>query len=272
MLELKDWLIWPQQQQKIKALCKSMPHHSPLSSDPQSGNAFWIILLAIALLVALTVTITKSGENTEQSGQRDRNRIQASDILRQAKSIEQVIQNMRLAGIPENDISFENDTVTGYENSNCTGSCRIFDVEGGGLTYKAPSPGWLDSTKSAEALYGEWYFFANACIPVVGTGDASCASNARATELIVALPWVTRDLCIELNRLSGVQNLSDPIRPPKTSGAAVKTTRDKFTGVFEEFAVINNTDDAFRGKPTGCFEGDTDPVGGYHFYHVLIPR
>ena len=264
-----------------------MPHHSPLSSDPQSGNAFWIILLAIALLVALTITITKSGENTEQSGQRDRDRIQASDILRQVKSMEQAVQNMRIAGIPENDISFKNDVVAGYENYNCNVSwktgdpgsppdddhpCEIFHVEGGGLSYKIPSPAWLDPGKKANALYGEWYFYANACIPDVGTGDAGCSGDARHAELIVALPWVTQDLCIELNRLSGVQNLSDPIRPPQISGSAYKAALDKFTGVFEESEVINNADDAFKGKATGCFQGDTSPAGGYHFYHVLIPR
>lgn len=267
-----------------------MHHHPPFSRGSQSGNAFWIILLAIALLVALTVTITKSGENTEQSGQRDRDRIQASDIMRQVKSMEQAVQNMRMAGIPENDISFQNDHVSGYESYNCNESwnpgdpgsppdddkpCQVFHVEGGGLTYKVPSPAWLDSSKKTNDLYGEWYFFANACIPEIGTGKAGCNTGTDAgkqVELIVALPWVTRDLCIELNRLSGVQNDSDPVKPPKISGSAYKATLDMFTGTFEESAEINSSTDAFRRKATGCFEGDTNPAGGYHFYHVLIPR
>ena len=252
-----------------------LPHH-----DRESGNAFWIILLTIALLVALTVTITKSGENSEETGQRDRDRIQASDILRQAKSMENAIQQMRLSGIPENDISFENSFVSDYTNTNCDAgeSCRIFGSGGAGLSYKVPQDSWLDSIHDGEDMYGEWYFFATACVPDVGTGDITCNGDAKHTELIVALPWITESLCMEINRLVGVANeppTSDPtapVEPPENNGSAYSRTLDQFDGTFIADSIIDSASNAFSGKSSGCFAGSTDPDSGYHFYHVLIPR
>lgn len=249
------------------------------SRTPESGNAFWFILLAISLLVALTVTITKSGENTEETGQRDRNRIQASDILRQAKSIENAVQNMRMAGVPENDISFENSFVSGYTNTNCEAgnSCMVFTADGAGLTYKDPPEEWLDSSESGKDLYGDWYFTGTACIPGVGTGDTGCASTVSTHELIVALPWIKESLCAEINRLSGVTPASPP---PEANNSAYTATFIPFTGSFDDnpLATTDNSEidsggGEFRRHSTGCFKGGaSDPNGGYHFYHVLIPR
>ena len=240
----------------------------------ESGNAFWFILLAIALLVALTVTITKSGENTEETGQRDRDRIQASDIMRQAKTMENAIQQMRLAGIPENDISFENSFVSGYQNASCPDGqpCRIFGSGGAGLSYKLPPSDWLDGSQNAQDLYGEWYFFATTCVPGIGTGDSGCNADAASTELIVALPWISKSLCLEINRMVGIPNLTNPVLPPENVGSAYSAGLDKFTGTYTASSIINSNANAFLGKPSGCFAGDTDPDTGYHFYHVLIAR
>lgn len=252
----------------------SIPPQNASQTNTQSGNAFWFILLAIALLVALTVTITKSGENTEETGQRDRDRIQASDIMRQAKTMENAIQQMRLAGIPENDISFENSFVSGYQNASCPDGqpCRIFGSGGAGLSYKLPPSDWLDSSQDAQDLYGEWYFFATTCVPGIGTGDSGCNADAASTELIVALPWISKSLCLEINRMVGIPNLTNTVLPPENVGSAYSVGLDKFTGTYTASSIINSNADAFLGKPSGCFAGDTDPDTGYHFYHVLIAR
>ena len=260
-------------------------HHHLFSTTrrPDSGNALWFVLLAIALLVALTVVITRSSENTEETGARDRSRILASDILRQAKGMEQAINTMRMQGIGENDISFDTPELTGYGNTNCGDSslntdddpCKIFHRDGGGLSYKKPGTEWLDSSRSTETTpqYGEWYFHAISCVPGVGTGGSGCLSNASETELFVILPWIKQDICTEINRLTGVPNLSSPARPPTIDGTAWDASATKFTGTFSTDSEVNTASDSFKSHPTGCFAGDTsDPNGGYHFYHVLIPR
>lgn len=243
-------------------------------NNPESGNALWFILLAIALLVALTLTVTRSTDNAQQNGVREQDRIQAADILRQAKGIASAIDQMRLAGIPENNIDFDNKDVAGYTNANCTaGACGVFFSSGAGLTYKAPSADWLDASQSAKPLYGQWYFYGTACVPNVGTGGGTCNSAASSTELIVGLPWINETLCIELNRLAGVTNLTNPTRPPVLALTAYTASLDKFTGTFITDSIINGSGNEFDGKQAGCFQGAaSNPAGGYHFYQVVIAR
>ena len=98
-------------------------------------------------------------------------------------------------------------------------------------------------------------------------------ADASATDLIVLLPWVREDLCVEINRLTGVTNRTNPTRPPKMDGSVYKASLDKFIGLYEANTEINNSDNAFSRHQSGCFEGDSsDPNGGYHFYYALLPR
>ena len=248
----------------------------------EAGNAFWIILLAIALLVALTVTVTRSNESSQETGNRDRNRIMATDILRQAKSIQQAIDQLRLNGVAENQISFDNSVVAGYSNIRCGDStlntdddtCKVFHQRGTGLTYKIPPAEWLDKDKNTETLYGEWYFFGTACVPGIGTGDAGCDSTDSATDLIISLPWIKEDLCLEINRMVGVENLSGPVKPPLLAGSAYTGAMTKFAGTFTATSEIDTVASAFTERQSGCFQSPAgaDPDGGFHFYHVLIAR
>jgi hypothetical protein len=241
----------------------------------ESGSVLWFILVAIALLVALTVTVTRTTETSEDTGTRDRNRIMASDILRQARAVEQAVEALTLKGFGENNISFQNNVFAGYTNPRCTSEeCRIFDTpRGAGLTYKTPLPDWLDSQFSAlsEPEYGQWYFMGRACIRDVGTGGAGCGANDSEAELLMVLPWVRRDLCLEINRLLGIENPGTPPSPPRLTADAFPATYDLFTGTFEASAEIAHP--SLNAKKTACFEADTThPAGGFHFYHVLIAR
>ncbi|HOO82886.1 MAG TPA: hypothetical protein PK513_10340, partial [Alphaproteobacteria bacterium] len=94
----------------------------------ERGNVLWFILIAVALLAALTMVLSRSGSTVDQSGDIEQQRVKASQILRTAKSIEAGIQQMRLRGVSENDMSFWHDsngdnTEDGsdtYYNANCT--------------------------------------------------------------------------------------------------------------------------------------------------------
>jgi hypothetical protein len=250
-------------------------------SSPESGGALWFILLAIALLVALTITITRSTDNAQQNGTRERDRILASDILRQAKGMAAAVDQARGNGVPENNISFENTAVTGYTtvfssaSSSSTVPFGIFFASGGGLTYTPPNTEWLDTAPAVVALphYGEWYFYGTTCIPGVGTGtDSTCTASASMSELIVSIPGVTASLCAEINRQTGVTNLTNPIRAPSAS-TAVYGSPTEFVGAFTTGGLLMSSGGEFAGKQAGCFYGGgSSPSGGYHFYEVLIPR
>lgn len=222
----------------------------------ESGNALWFILIAIALLAALTVAITRSSDTTSQNGNVERQRIEGSDIMRYAASIQQAVEQMRLRGLSENEISFENGFVSGYANPRCTDNgCKVFHVEGGGITFQsagsnASAQPWLFTGADSVAGVGE-----------DGTGETSSEDN----ELLVILPGISQGLCGRINTELGIAGI-----PQDTANADVATM---YTGTFPNGRVVEN----MGGKKTGCFEGNLDDGGGnisgtYYFYHTLIQR
>ncbi len=244
--------------------------------NPQSGNALWFILLAVALLAALTATISRSSDTAEQSGNIERYRIDASDIMRHTNGIKEAVNAMRLRGLSENRISFENNfTTADYTNANAAGcsDCLLYGSAGGGASYRVPNSTWLDSAQSGNTHYGDWYIPVQVCVPEIGRGGAGCGSDTTNNEeLIMVLPWVKAGLCSEINSMLGVTTVGDP--PPQVTGDAFVAGYPVFTGSLSgEGGEIIDGADALEGVEAGCFEGNgTPPAGTYHFYQVLIKR
>lgn len=220
-------------------------HPESTAKTGQSGSAFWFILLAIALLAALAVTVTRSSGTAEQSGDVERARIEGSDMMRYAAAIESAIGQMRLNGTSENAVSFENDFVSGYTNANCGAGdgCFIFDRDGAGLSYK-------------EIGDADWIFSGANAVTDVGTA---------ASDLIMMMPLTDAKLCARINTELG---LSVP-----TQNTAILNIGTPFTGTFTASGII----DTLPGKKTGCFQGNQDEntndiSANYYFYHMLIPR
>lgn len=237
----------------------------------ESGNALWFVLLAVALTAALTAVISRSTDTSEQTGDIERYRVQASEIMRYASSVEQAVKNMQMRGISENDISFENSIVAGYANANCTdSSCRIFETGGGGLNYKEPNNGWLDSTFSGNSGYGDISFFGRAC-----TEGAGCDSDGPLNEeLVMFVPYLQRGLCLQINNMLNIPNPSG--EPPVDGGCAGAGSSNVYTGSFAESMVISVPGITDSNKKSGCFRhtgGSCGTTGdSYHFFHVLIER
>lgn len=240
----------------------------------ERGNAIWFILIAIALVAALTITITRSTDTVEQSGDVERERISASNVMSYAKSLDQAVKQMSGRGVSENAISFDVRFLSGYANPSCAdSSCKLFEASGGGQNYKVPPSDWLDSTQSAQPSYGEWYIPEALCVAGVGTGDSGCGSDSTNNEdLVLVLPWIKRPLCLQINKLSGVNNPGGS--PPQIAGDAFVAGYLPFTGSFSsEGGEISDAGGALSGKRGGCFEGNNiPPAGSYHYYYVLIDR
>ena len=106
-----------------------MPKNPPFSA--QSGNALWFILLAVALLAALTFAVTRSTDTTEQANITEHDTIAANEVMRTARGIEEAVSRFRINGIPENNISFyDSNALPAYSNGNCTTQdCLVFGPE-----------------------------------------------------------------------------------------------------------------------------------------------
>lgn len=233
-----------------------------ISRSKERGNVLWLILVAVVLLGAITILLSRSGSSVDQSGDVEQMRIKASQMMRYAKSIEAAIQQMKLRGISENEISFENPTTAvDYTNANCSvGECKIFDVEGGGLTYRDPPSGANDGS--------EWIFTATNNVGT--TADPVGTTAARSgNDLIMLMPEASTALCTQINRDIDVGTAGT--LPVETTG--IFTT--EFTGIYvNNLNILDGDPTPFEldGETVGCFTDANPNPDVTYFYYVLLAR
>ena len=226
----------------------------------EAGNILWFILIAVALLGILTAVLSRSGSTVDQSGDIEQLRIRSGQILRYAKSIQAGIQDMKLRGVSENEISFENaDTATDYTNSNCTtNECRLFDVEGAGLTYRE-----FERVNDGS----EWIFTASNNVGTTA-GPVGTTADGTGNDIIMLLPNAREDLCIQINRDLDVGTAGTlPIDDQIDSAAFVGTFPTGTLRILEG----DTTGLELNRQEAGCFIDDNDSDKIY-FYYVVLTR
>lgn len=224
------------------------------SRRSQQGNALWFILVAIVLLGGLTVLLTRSGSSVNQSGDVEQNRIRAGQILRWAKGLEAAIEQMKLRGVSENGISFENGaTATDYANPNCTvNDCMVFANGGGGQTYIKPPAGTNDGS--------EWVFTANNGVTLVGTDDARSGND-----VMLVLRGVNDAFCKQVNRELGVGTAG--VIPEESTEVEYTAYQGAFPSHVQ---LIAGTSGEFQNRNAGCMRNT--PNSENVFYYVLLAR
>ena len=222
--------------------------------NTERGNALFFILIAVALLAALTMVISRSGSSVDQSGDFERNNIQASKVLRYAKSIETGIQDLLLRGCSENEISFwhdsdgdgDEDGDDDYYNANSPTdhSCHVFDTSGAGLT-------WVDI--SEEVASGLTY--------EIGIRDTAraLAQIGQYDRMDIYLgfrgsPEKIENFCKTINRLAEVEETGSApagvFDPNSTQISAMYNT--PFTGNFLSPVITVISLAPFLGKNYFC--------------------
>lgn len=206
--------------------------------------------------------LSRSGSKVDQTGDIEQIRIKAGQMTRYGKSLEAAIQEMKMRGVSENDISFQNSTTsTDYTNANCAGTdCRLFHVGGAGLSYKAPPSGANDGS--------EWIF--TGANNVGTTADPIGTTAAQSgNDLVMLLPNAKSALCIQINREYGVGTAGTI--PEDATGISTAA----FTGTYANSLTIIDGDASpfeLNGENIGCFtDTNADPDVTY-FYYVLLAR
>ncbi len=230
-------------------------HNNQYKLVNNHGNVLFIVLIAVALLAALSYAVTSS--NSGGNIDRERSEIQAAEIIQFTNIIARTVDRIHMINRCDyTEISFENPTVSGYVNPNAPAdkSCHIFDPNGGELTWKKPPIGVNDNS--------DYEFTSRAHIPKLGK---SCSSSGETdcSELTLLLFNLTLDACNGLN-LGFSYNFS---LPPENNGTI---TSEKFTGSYS----MNDTISAggvLDGKITGCFR-EQGGARRYIFYYVLAVR
>lgn len=243
----------------------------PMMRD-QSGNVLFYILIAVALLAALSYVVAQSGRGSVGQITSERAALYANEIIDYGNLMSQTVDQIRFRGYLEGQISFENPIVSGYANASCSyDECQVFHVNGGAMNYVAPKTDWLDSAQSAQAHYGEYY--------IHGGTSADGLATSR-DDLILFLPYVKQEVCVAINDRLGSSPVNRVV-PVETNGPFEEG--DVFTGTYGATYDYKVSGDGTSGETTvlfaksaGCTEssggGALPPAGTYHYFQVLLAR
>ena len=219
--------------------------HTPSSSHHEQGSAIWFILVAVALLAALTMAMTRSSDTVEQSGDVERARILASDLMRYTGGIKAAVDKMMIQGISESDLCFH-DSGWGhndYNGASCAESAnQIFGAGGGALT-----------RRDFDFVSG-WDIF----------GSHTVQNLETAYPELIIQAQVSKAICREINAMLNIYN------PADDAPADIIQNITRFNGTYTLAAPDNNIGDATElvGKQAGCRKDGSN----YYFYQVLLKR
>lgn len=238
----------------------NMKNISQLNRARQSGNALFFILIAVAMLGALSFAVSQGGRSSGSGVSAEKARLAATDLIDYSNTVANAAAQLRLRGYSLSELSFENDIVSGYSNGNCAEDlCKIFAPAGGGVSYLEPPKDIFADTPAPDY---EWHFYGDNAIQGAGM---TCA-NASCADIIMVLDELDLSVCQQLNDLLGVSaNLSDA--PP--TDADVGNT--KYTGSFSYSETIGDSDASLDGLRSVCIQKTTSPAE-YVYYRVLISQ
>ena len=252
------------------------------SSSRLSGNALFIILIAVALFAALSYTVTSSSRNGS-SISKERGRIIASEIMQYGTELEQAVSSMRvLDGCSDTQISFERSPFDGsdtaYFNPNAPSNktCHVFHPNGGAVPQND-----FNNYKPDTITQDEFVHFSDrACIKDVGTNGADVSSeitfcdNAEdAIDLMIMVRGLEKEVCEAIN-----DAVASSVQIPVEINAHSGSTAHTFKGEYYNGAggaELADGEGVLNAQPTYCFL--SSPITSimpnvYVYYHVLIAR
>ena len=97
----------------------------------ERGNALLYILIAVALIAALSYVVSRGQRGNTSTLTDQQARLAAQEIIDYGNDLANAVQKLRLRGCTDTQVSFENNIVTEYTNPNAPAdkSCHVFDVK-----------------------------------------------------------------------------------------------------------------------------------------------
>ena len=228
----------------------------------ESGNVLFYILIAVALLAALSYAVSQSSRGGANQIGEERARILATEIIDYSNILSKAVTQLKLRGVDLDELCFDSPLWghTDYNYAGCNDdSNKIFHINGAGVTLKQPE------AESQENTVGEknWRFTGANEINEIGT---TCAADSCA-DLIMRANFIKEEVCIQINNILGVgtKNANPPI-DTDISGT-------EFTGNFSYGRTVADEAGgaAASGQKAACmYQTGDNPK--YFFYKVLIAR
>lgn len=227
----------------------------------QSGNVLFYILIAVALLGALSFAVSNSGRGSARQISDDKARLFATEIIEYADAVAMGVAQLRLRGAPLESLCFDHDRWgnADYNHAGCGDDRnRLFHPDGAAITWANAPAEAMDDAASPDNL---WHIYADNEVLNVGTTTGA----ADGAELLLMTDELSLPVCQQINGLLGVTD----------SSAAPPTDTDygtmPFAGSFGYAATIGDETAALAGKTAACFQKTANPAK-YAFYKVLAVR
>jgi hypothetical protein len=235
---------------------------------PQSGNVFFIILIAIFMFAALSFAVSEGSKSVSvQSLTDDQAKLIAQEIISYGDTLSRTVQALKLRGCSDTQMGFENTVWKNLggvlahpvgHNPNSRSECQVFGSAGGkASTYTVPENKSFMPTNNSHPLPGHGIVFP---IQIVNVGTAN-------PELVLVLHYIDKNVCKAINRLLSISN-NDIVPADDWSGSL------PFVGSYASFGQIGEQDALLVGKRAGCIKwlgsgyGDND----LNYFQVLIAR
>jgi hypothetical protein len=240
----------------------------------ESGNALFLILIAVALFAFLSYTVSQSTRSNEGSGREENTSLRASEIMQYGTYMAQAVMRMTFRGVSADNLCFDAD---GWEHNDYYYSAC--DEPKNQIFSSLPDAGGVSLSKQPQGANdgSPWYIPANVCVVGVGVSvedDCNSDGTGDSEDLVLVLPNISKTVCMEINKVLDIANPNG--NPPKAGGNMFDSGQPYFTGSFADGGRIDSagTDPSIlRGHSFGCVEGNgTPPEGTYLYYHVLMAR
>jgi len=224
----------------------------------ESGAVFFYILLAIALLAALTYAVSRGNRGGISTLTTQQAKLAAQEIIEYGNTVATAVQKLKLRGCTDTEISFEGLLGAGsYINPNAPNdeTCHVFSQAGASaVTKDFIDQSWLDTSFEGQASYQDF----------VVTGDVRVLDlGSTETELLLYVPYIKNEVCNEINRaLTIIVDETDII------GGGVSA----FTGAYVASAIPNLGDEetSIAGETAFCVQR---AAGSWRYSsQVLIAR
>ncbi len=221
----------------------------------QSGNALFLILIAVALFAALSYAITQSGRGGGTIS-KEQSVISASQITQFPATVRTGVTRMIITGSQVSKLDFDDGG---------SGSDAVFASDGGGITYQTPPAniggatawGFADvlATRNAGAGATKGWFISG-----VGTDTAITGRDVFAW-----LDDISLSVCQQINKGLGLSNST-----PRDEATTVVLTGDGSDGAAGNNAYsFDIQSDAGDPQPFACVQNNGDE---YVYYHALVEQ
>lgn len=261
-------------------------HNNPLKSS-EYGNALWFILVAIGLLAALTLSLTRNSNRMADNLDQEEARLIAESLLRDGNSLAAAVLKLQtINGCSNDEISFENDTLRDWlgapsvvnPRSPTTGAraytCHVYDSRGAGLSYKPIPRTALTEASIAAGFDKGWYMTGADSINGLGPESATqtlCISPSSCGDLIAGVTGVNDSVCAAYNKIVGIPGI--PVDSDDyTSTFFIGTYGDATSNDARVNVGSGDYTSTLYNVPTACVFSSASPMPHNLIYKALITR